>query len=452
MSEQWALDSQSQLMNTQLRYHRILLWIMALLMGCFLIWATQSQLEEVARGKGKVIPSQQLQVVQSVDGGVVEAIYVHEGQMVEAGQPLLRINDVRFQSDYRQKTRELVGLQSAVTRLDAELKSVILNNDAPDWHQQVQVEQQPFTYPEDFKKDYPELVSRQASEYRDRLTNLGNQLSILGEQITQRQQELSELDAKISHQQESLALATKELELTEPLAAQGVVSEVELLKLRRQINDMRGELAMAKTNKPKVIAAREEAIFKRRDAALQFRTQVQEELRRTELQLNSQQESTAGLEDKVARTQLVSPVKGTVKTLHVNTVGAVVQAGTPVVEIVPLEGQLLVEARISPRDIAFLRPGQPAVVRLTAYDFAIYGSLKGILDHISADSLVDDDGNAYYLIRVRTEKPYIVSGKKELPIIPGMLTEVDVITGEHSVLDYLLKPILRARTRALRER
>ncbi|EKE69940.1 HlyD family type I secretion periplasmic adaptor subunit [Gallaecimonas xiamenensis] len=448
---QWHLDTQTQLMSAQMRYHRILLWVLALLMLSFMIWAMQSKLDEVARGQGKVIPSQQLQVVQSVDGGVVEAIFVREGQLVEAGQPLLRINDVRFQSDYRQKTRELVGLQSAAVRLETELKSVQLREDG-DWREQVALQQLPLAYERDFARDNGELVARQEAEYRDRLQSLRNQVAILSEQITQRQQELSELDAKISHQQQSLALAVKELDLTEPLADQGVVSEVELLKLRRQVNDMRGELAMAKANRPKVIAARDEAVFKRRDAALSFRTQVQEELRRTELELNSQQETTAGLEDRVARTQLVSPVRGTVKTLHVNTVGAVVQAATPVVEIVPLEGQLLVEAKISPRDIAFLRPGQPAVVRLSAYDFTIYGGLKGVLDHISADSLVDDDGNAYYLIRVRTDNPYIVSGSKELPIIPGMLTEVDVITGERSVLDYLLKPILRAQTRALRER
>ncbi|WP_406664589.1 HlyD family type I secretion periplasmic adaptor subunit [Gallaecimonas sp. GXIMD1310] len=448
MAEQWSLDKQMQLMQTELRIHRVLLWILGGLMLVFLLWASFSHLEEVARGQGRVIPSQQLQVVQSVDGGVVDAIYVHEGQMVEAGQPLMRINDVRFKSDYRQKTRELAGLQGAARRLEAELASVDVVADA----QQVTVQLQPLAYPPAFMKEHPELVARQRSEYHDRLRNLKNQMAILSEQQTQRKQELAELDAKIRHQRESLALAVKELNLTEPLAEQGVVSEVELLKLRRQVNDLRGELAMAQANRPKVLAAGEEAMLKRRDIALAFRTDVQEQLRRTELELNSQQESTAGLEDRVARTQLVSPVKGTIKTLHINTVGAVVQAATPVVEIVPLEGQLLVEARISPRDIAFLRPGQPATVRLSAYDFTIYGGLEGTLEHISADSLVDDNGKPYYLIRVRTKEPYIASGKDKLPIIPGMLTEVDVITGEHTVLDYLLKPILRAQVRALRER
>ncbi|WP_115717293.1 HlyD family type I secretion periplasmic adaptor subunit [Gallaecimonas mangrovi] len=450
-SDKWSLDTQSQLMQTQLRYHRVLLWILGLLMLCFVLWATFSKLDEVARGDGKIIPSQQLQVVQSVDGGVVEAIYVHEGQMVEAGQALLRINDVRFQSDYRQKERELVGLKSAAVRLEAELSSVEVKNDET-WPKQIAITARTLDFPEKLSANYGDLVHRQTSEYHDRLNNLRNQIAMLSEQITQRQQELSELDAKIAHQQQSLSLAVKELSLTEPLAAQGVVSEVEILKLRRQVNDMRGDLAVAKANRPKVIAAREEAIFKRRDAALEFRTKVQEDLRRTELQLNSQQESTAGLEDRVARTQLVSPVKGIIKTLHVNTVGAVVQAATPVVEIVPMDGQLLVEAKVSPRDIAFLRPGQQAEVRLSAYDFTIYGGLKGTLDHISADSLVDDDGNAYYLIRVRTDKPYLERNNKELPIIPGMLTQVDVITGEHTILDYLLKPIKRAQSTALRER
>ncbi|WP_341502074.1 HlyD family type I secretion periplasmic adaptor subunit [Gallaecimonas sp. GXIMD4217] len=447
----WSLDPQEQLMQTKLRYQRLTIWILAAVILAFVTWACFADLDEVTRGQGKVIPSKQVQIIQSVDGGVVQEIFVQEGQQVEKGQPLLRIDDTRFRSDYLQKEQELKGLQASIIRLDAELRTVNIREEA-DWREQVQLRQESLSYPKAFLEKEGELVRRQTAEYQERIQSLANQLAILGEQVQQRSQELIELDSRIKHQQSSLDLAEKELALTRPLAEQGVVSEVELLQLSRQINDLRGELAASKTNRPRVIAARDEAIFKRREAALSFRSKVQEELRKFELQLASLREGRAGLQDRVQRTNLVAPVKGTVKTLHVNTLGAVVTAGTNVLEIVPAEDQLLVEAKISPKDIAFLRPGLPVVVRLSAYDFTIYGGLNGTLEHISADSIVDEEGNAFYLVRVKTDKPYLNRGEEELPIIPGMLTEVDIITGQKTVMEYLLKPILRARYTAMRER
>ena len=240
--------------------------------------------------------------------------------------------------------------------------------------------------------------------------------------------------------------------MNRPLAKEGIVPQVELIKLERQVNEMSGELENTRLLLPKQNSLLKEAILKRIDVALKFRVDSQKELEEKRSKLAQVTEGQVGLKDRVARTSVVSPVKGTIKTIKVNTVGGVVQPGMDLAEVVPLEDTLLVEAKVLPKDIAFLRPGLPAIVKITAYDFAIYGGLKGTLEHISADTIQDDKGNAFYLVRVRTEKSYLGDSKKPLPIIPGMMANVDIITGKKSVLDYLLKPILRARYTALHER
>ena len=250
----------------------------------------------------------------------------------------------------------------------------------------------------------------------------------------------------------SVDLAAQELSMNRPLAKEGIVPQVELIKLERQVNEMSGELENTRLLLPKQNSLLKEAILKRIDVALKFRVDSQKELEEKRSKLAQVTEGQVGLKDRVARTSVVSPVKGTIKTIKVNTVGGVVQPGMDLVEVVPLEDTLLVEAKVLPKDIAFLRPGLPAIVKITAYDFAIYGGLKGTLEHISADTIQDDKGNAFYLVRVRTEKSYLGDSKKPLPIIPGMMANVDIITGKKSVLDYLLKPILRARYTALHER
>ena len=240
--------------------------------------------------------------------------------------------------------------------------------------------------------------------------------------------------------------------MNRPLAKEGIVPQVELIKLERQVNEMRGELENARLLLPKQNSLLKESILKRIDVALQFRVNAQKELDEKRNKLAQVTEGQVGLKDRVARTSVLSPVRGTIKTIKVNTVGGVVQPGMDLVEVVPLEDNLLVEARVLPKDIAFLRPGLPAIVKITAYDFAIYGGLQGTLEHISADTIQDDKGNAFYLVRVRTGKSFLGDASKPLPIIPGMMANVDIITGKKSVLDYLLKPILRARYTALRER
>ncbi|ELP3316246.1 HlyD family type I secretion periplasmic adaptor subunit, partial [Vibrio fluvialis] len=293
-------------------------------------------------------------------------------------------------------------------------------------------------------------VERQRAQYRQDLDNLRNQLSVISQQVKQKQQDLVEIQARVVNLRQSYSYANKELEITKPLADEGVVPRIELLKLQRQVNDTRRDLTSSELKVPVLKSALRESMLSRIDAALKFRSQQQDALNQTQDKLSAMTESTVGLEDRVNRTVVVSPVTGTIKTLYVNTVGGVIQPGMDIVEIVPTEDTLLVEAQIAPQDIAFLRPDLPAIVKFSAYDFTKYGGLEGTLEHISADTSQDEDGNSFYLVRVRTKETSL-GHDASLPIIPGMTASVDIITGKRTVLDYLLKPILSAKNNALRE-
>jgi adhesin transport system membrane fusion protein len=244
-------------------------------------------------------------------------------------------------------------------------------------------------------------------------------------------------------------LTARELAVTKPLVAAGAVSEVEVLRLERDVSRYKGERDQASAQMIRVQSSISEASRKIQEVEISFRNEARVELADTVATLNSLSAGSSALSDRVKHANVKSPVKGIVKRLLVTTVGGVVQPASEIAEIVPLEDLLLLEVRIQPRDIAFLHPGQKAVVRFTAYDFAIYGSLEAVVDHIGADTVTDDDGNAFYLVRVRTLKSSL---GKDLPIIPGMVAEVDIMTGKKTVLSYLLKPILRAQAHALTER
>ncbi len=432
--------------------HRLIIWVLAALIVCFLLWAGFSKLDQVTTGTGKVIPSSQIQVIQSLDGGIVKELYVQEGMLVTKDQPLVRIDDTRFKSDFAQQEQEVYSLQANVLRLRTELDSITISTVTADWREQVQIEKRPLKFNQSFIDNEPDLVRRQNEEYEGRLDNLSNQLEILARQIQQKQQETQELASKISTLTTSFRLANRELELTKPLAAKGVVPEVELLKLERMVNDIQGELSSLRLLQPKLKASQDEAILKRREALLVFAAETRKQLNEMQTRLSRINEAQVGAKDKVSKAEIVSPVNGTIKTIHINTLGGVVQPGVDIIEIVPSEDQLLIETRILPKDIAFLHPGLPAVVKVTAYDFTRYGGLNGVVEHISADTTQDEEGNSFYLVRVRTELSSLTKNDGTLmPIIPGMLTSVDVITGQKSVLEYILNPILRAKDTALRE-
>ena len=413
---------------------RMLLWVVVAFLALALMWADRAELDEVTRGNGQVIPSRQIQVVQNLEGGIVSELLIKEGDIVKSGEALLKIDDVRFSSSYRESQLRYLALQAKVVRLKAEAEDTL------------------FQPPDELIKVKPEIVQRELELFQSRRQQQTATINILKQQVSQRAQELVELRAKQAQLQRSYNLMSRELDLSKPLVAEGALSEVELLRLERSVNELHGELENTGLAIPRVKSRRQEAARKVEEAKLAFLNEVRSELNDATGELSRLSESNLALEDRVQRTVVRSPLRGKVKRLMVNTVGGVIQPGMDLVEIVPLEDTLLVEVRIRPGDIGFLRPGQVAVVKFTAYDFAIYGGLKANLEYISADSLTDEKGDPYYLVKVRTDKNYLGPKEKPLSIIPGMLAGVDVLTGKKTVLEYLLKPVLRAKEYALRER
>ena len=447
--------SQAMLLKTP-DYSRWLLYIIALLVSASLLWAALSELDEVTRGDGRVIPSQQIQVIQNLEGGILDELFIAEGDQVSKGQALIRIDDTRFLSDFREQEQELMFLQTRLARHQAELQSIRIEPGfytPKNWKKGVLIEPKKIEFGSIQQSDaLQSLQLREGIRLSQRLQTLSNRLSIIDRQINQRLQEKKELSSNIKHLETGYQLGLEEYNLTKPLAEQGVVSRVELLKLERQLNQVGQELESSRLKLPKVEASFLETIDKRREAAFEHRAETQEKMGEVQAKLARLSETRVNLRDRVDRTTVLSPVQGTVKRIAVNTVGGVIQPGMDLVEIVPTEDHLSVEAKILPKDIAFLRPGLEAMVRFTAYDFAIYGGLKGKVEHISADTIEDEKGDLYYLVRVRTDQTGLGTAGTRLPIIPGMTATIDIVTGQKSVLDYLLKPILRAKQRALTER
>lgn len=399
--------------------------------GVFLLWAVLAQVDEITKGEGKVIPSRQLQVVQSLDGGIVSEIAVKEGDQVREGQVLVKIDATRFVSNFKESRATYLALLAKAARLRAVAEGT------------------QFVPPPEVVKEAPDLVDQERSLYLNRKAELDAQIGIAREQLAQRGHELSEARARYEQAAQGYTLTSKELTMTQPLVQSGAVSDVELLRLQRDVGRYSGEKNQASAQITRLQAAIGEAQKKIQEVELEFKNQARNELSDTQGKINSLGEGSVALSDKVKQADIKSPVNGTVKRLLYNTVGGVVQPGKDIIEVVPLEDTLLLEARVLPKDIAFLRPGQPANVKFTAYDFTIYGGLEARVEHISADSVTDEKGNAFYLVRVRTNKPSL---GENLPIIPGMVAEVDILTGKKSILSYLLKPILRAKQYALTER
>ena len=427
----WADDADWARLQQEPLRARALLRLAVLFLLLLVLWAAYAELDEVTRGDGKVVPTSQVQVIQSVDGGIVEELPVREGQLVEAGQLLLRVDSTRFLSTMLESRASLLALQAKALRLQALTQGGS------------------FTPPPELLRDAPDIVAQEMRLYRSRREEISAQVSISQNQLMQRQQELNEVRARKEQAERGLELMLKELNATKPMVATGAVSEVEVLRLDREVARLRGDREQADAQISRVQAAIQEATRRIEEVQLTARNQMSSELSETMSKLSSMSEGGRALADKVKHADIRSPVRGTVKRLLVNTVGGVVQPGKEVVEIVPSDDALILEAQVSPRDIAFLHPGQEAMVKFTAYDFSIYGGLVAEVVNISADSVVDEKGNANYLVRVRTRK---ASLGPNLPIIPGMVAQVDILTGKKTVLAYLLKPVLRAKANALSER
>jgi membrane fusion protein, adhesin transport system len=427
----FMLDADSIIIAQEPVRARILLHALFGVFILFIVWAAIVHVDEITKGDAKVIPSQQLQVLQSLDGGVVTDILVKEGDVVNEDQVLLQIDTTRFESSVKENRAQYLSLTAKAARLRAI------------------GEGKAFVPPAEVVREDPATAAEEQRLYEAATSELQTQLSIARQQLEQRSQELAEATARKAQATQAYDSALQELSVTKPLLRSGAVSEVELLRLERDVARFKGERDVATAQIARTQSAITEANRKIQEVELTVRNTASKELSDTMARLNALIQSGTGLADRVNKSAIRSPVRGTIKRLLVNTVGGVVQPGRDIVEVVPKEGKLLLEAKVSPRDIAFIAPGQKAVVKFTAYDFSIYGGLEGKVEHIGADSITDERGNTFYTIRVSTNNAKLEGGQT---VIPGMVAEVDIITGKKTILSYLLKPVLRAKQAAFTER
>lgn len=425
-------DAHIAMEQQQARGARVLLWLSLFAIIGLIVWASMGYIDEVVRGEGKVVPSRQVQVVQSLDGGIVEQLLVTVGQSVEEGQVLLRIDPTRYSSSLGENRAEYLGLSAKAARLTA-----LANNE-------------PFVAPEDVLLENPQLVEAERQVWETRNAEVNAAVKQAEDQLRQRHQELAETQANHAQASSSCGLTSRELQVTQPLLKSGAVSEVDLLRLRRDVARFCGEAKAAAAQIERIKAAIEESESRVDEARLSMRNQARVELSDVRARLAALREEQVGLADRVKLAEVRSPVNGTVKTLLANTIGGVVQPGHDILEIVPSDDTLLLEVRVNPRDIGFLHPGQHAEVKFTAYDFAIYGGLEGVVEQIGADTIIDEQGNSYYIVNVRTDSTFVRDDS--LPIIPGMVAEVHILTGKRTVMQFLLKPVLRAKSNAFTER
>ncbi|PRB82895.1 HlyD family type I secretion periplasmic adaptor subunit [Pseudomonas sp. MYb185] len=432
-SGNWQVDAEQAIEAQQVFRARGLLYVIALICVLLLVWAALAKVDEVTRGEGKVIPSQQLQIVQSMDGGVVQEVLVSEGEQVARGDVLVRIDPTRFVANFQEGSVRAFALRAKVARLRALINDqpygAIMDDSLTPAQQQVLVQEENYYY---------------AS-----IGELEQRLSVAREQHAQRRQELSEAQARLRAAEQAYRMSSQELNVTRPLLASGAVSEIDILRLERDQAAADGERRSAAARSRQAEAGIQEAEARQAEVELSMRNQWRAELSQASAELNSLSQNVDGLADRVKHAEIRSPVSGTVQRLLYNTIGGVVQPGSTVIEIVPADDRLLVEAKIAPKDIAFLRPGLPATIKLHAYDFSIYGGVSATLQHISADTITDERDNTYYLVRAMTTDSEFI---ERLSVIPGMTAQLDIMTGKKSILSYLLKPLLRAKANALSER
>jgi adhesin transport system membrane fusion protein len=416
------------------RLPHIVLGAIAIFFVLAIAWAAFFEIEEVARGEGRVITQSQVQVITNLEGGIIAEILVREGDAVKKGDPLVRIDPTRFEAAYKEGEQSATALKARIARLGAE------------------AQRGPFNMPAAVAKGNPVVAGNETSLYRARQSELAAKTQVLKQQLIQRESELKELRTRAERLAEQLVLVEREVTITAPLVKRGIVSEVELLRLERDQSRTRADLEQARLSIPRAQAAIDEVRGKLADTEAGFRAQAAGELSQAQGELAKLSEQMPALEDRATRTIVRAPMDGIVKTIPNRTIGGVVQPGSPMLEMVPRDESLLVETRLRPADIAFVKVGQRAVVKVTAYDFSIFGALEGKIEHVSADSTVPQQGEPYYVAHVRTASNMIDYFGKKLSISPGMLASVDIVTGKRSVLYYLTKPINRARERALTER
>lgn len=424
------------------RSNLIFLIIVGIFVG-MLTWAAFAEIDELARGNGKVIPTDKIQTVQSLDGGIISEISVKEGQEVKKGAPLMKIDTTRFQASLEESKQEYLSLLAVKTRLEVESR-ININRKLP-------------------KLDFDSKVMEDSSRYditeklllENRFRELRSSIDVLKTQENQKIQELREIQSNIRKLRQSLEFIEEQRKTIKKLVSRGIKSKYDLLDIEKEYTQTQGDLETARLSISRSRYAINEAkgrIFERINT---FKAEASNELQKTVGMINKFEAKLVGDKDKVAKTVITSPVDGIVKQLNLNTIGGVVQSGMDLIEIVPTSDALVVEAKIDPKDIAFINPSQKATIKITAYDFSIYGGLDGKIIEISADSIVDKEskeGKSYYRVLVKTDKNYLERQGEKLPIIPGMVASVDIVTGKKTILDFLLKPILKVKQDSLHER
>lgn len=412
----------------------LMLWVIAGLMIFLIFWAGVSRVEEITRGGGQVVPSGDIQIVQSLEGGILQELLVNEGDRVKQGDVLLRISDITFSSEERGVEARRRSLLAKKARLLSEAKG------------------EDFAMPEDIKEKAPKIAENEYALYQSRRQELGNAYSMLDEKINSIEAQLLEIQADINSFQNSRSLLQEELEITKEMVAQQAMPKLEEIRLKREVSELAGKTQAARERQKALQAELKSAQREREDQEDKARTQAYGELNEVETQLAELEESLKSIGDRVDRTEIRSPVTGVVNKLSIKTLGGVIEPAQRVAEVVPLEDNLKIVAKISPNDIAFIDQGQDVKVKILAYDPSRYGSLKGKLSRIGANTVSDAEGNMFFEVEVITEKNHMGPDANPLPITPGMIAEIEIITGKRSILSYLLKPIVKAFDRALTER
>ncbi|MDY0029557.1 MAG: HlyD family type I secretion periplasmic adaptor subunit [Pseudobdellovibrionaceae bacterium] len=401
----------------------------------FVVWATFADIDETARGEGQVIPAGEVQIIQNLEGGIVEAFLYKEGDRVKKDEVIMRLKDVGALSDLGSNEARYLGLLASITRLQAEVDG-----------------KESIEFSDDVMKKAPQSVTEELNAFRANRDKLREQLNVLDQQLSQRRQEIAELKTRASNLAAVINLSIQEKNMIEPLIAKGSAPKIELVQLQRGIKEKQTELDGVRQSIPRAESAMAEAEARIAEMKKSSVAESQAELASKMIEMNTIKQSLGALEDKKDRTEVRSPVNGTIKDFKVNTVGGVVRPGDPIAEIVPVDDNLLVEVKIRPSDIARLRPEMPAMVKITAYDFTIYGGLKGEVVDISPDTIKNDKDESFYRVLVRTEENSLYREGKSLPIIPGMIATVDIVTGHKTVMEYLMKPFLKTVQNSMNEK
>lgn len=429
-SNNWSLDAKWAVEQQKPIKTRVIIYSIFLTLILLFLWAAFSPLDEVVNGVGKVIPTSGTQVVQSVDGGMVEEIMVHESDTVTKDTVILKIDPTRFSSFLGERKAQVMALMAKAARLEALTRDV------------------PYEPSAEVAASVPDIVEHERRLYLTSLDEIRSGVSVARDRAAQRRQELIESTSRLAQLSTAKDLAQDELNATKSLLESGAVSPLEVTRLEKEVARSNGERDQARAQVSRARSAIQEAEGQIREIGLRFRNAWRNELSATLSELGSLTEGNKALVDRVSHSEVRSPINGTIKRLFVNTVGAVVMPGGAVAEIVSDEDELVVEAKLSPTDRAFVKPGQNVVVKFTAYEYAIYGGLDGTVEYIGPDTITDEKGNTFYTVRIKTNK---TSFGENRPILPGMVAQVDIITGKKTVLSYLLKPLFRAKDKALRE-